>query len=354
MNTIRRFNVSIRYDSTSNTQRADTDSLCWEMRELCTNARASHDVSVSFDTYTTVADLRRVPASPSMVDRMAHALRTAHDVIARACGDGWEDMTTNELTRADGDTLALLDEYDRMRTVPRNNRDTVIAELIRGIDAMMAARSLSARDRGVAEDIAHAAVAFARGYDVRIMSDQPETCGKCGARTDFACVDSWTQRHTCTNTRCTRYAIPFYVVDDGDAARDSVRDLPDAIATRDAFIGVLRSIVDAGYSESLGDHGSTLCDRLGIDDARDEYNGALSNAIDETCAALGIGDVAGDARGTLYEWADAAGYAWNADGAVNEDSDDDGDDDGDRGCCNQCGGPEGAHGCASCFDPDGQ
>ncbi|VAX09725.1 hypothetical protein MNBD_GAMMA25-1240 [hydrothermal vent metagenome] len=38
--------------------------------------------------------------------------------------------------------------------------------------------------------------------DYYILGDQPTTCGKCGARTDFDELNSELQKHQCLNIQC--------------------------------------------------------------------------------------------------------------------------------------------------------
>lgn len=40
------------------------------------------------------------------------------------------------------------------------------------------------------------------GFDIWGLTDQPTTCGKCGARTDFCDITANVQIHKCLNNEC--------------------------------------------------------------------------------------------------------------------------------------------------------
>ncbi len=46
--------------------------------------------------------------------------------------------------------------------------------------------------------------------DIYILTDQPTTCGICGARTDFDDIDEITQLHKCLNSACGYIFITEY------------------------------------------------------------------------------------------------------------------------------------------------
>ena len=43
---------------------------------------------------------------------------------------------------------------------------------------------------------------YNEGLDCYILGDQPTTCGKCGARTDFKELNDELQKHQCLNVSC--------------------------------------------------------------------------------------------------------------------------------------------------------